>query len=230
MLSYLGAYNSTFTQYEGDHPFVECATFADDWKYHGEAWQSDYHFKTLPWVEEGSPSDYKLDSSSRNLTVGLYDIVAWLSGKQGDAYLTSYMYTYLMAKFNNNENVAKSYALRLLVHYMGDIVQPFHSEDRYNSEFLTGDKGANLFPLPYHYGVDELHALWDYVLYTQRTNIARPFTQESWDAFQPQVLDVMTTYKSAVADSAVYESVDFDAMSEESYQIAITLYDGVTEN
>ena len=37
-LSYLRVYNETLTYHEGDHPYVEVATFADDVKYHGHAW------------------------------------------------------------------------------------------------------------------------------------------------------------------------------------------------
>ena len=135
-----------------------------------------------------------------------------------------------MNKFENDEDVAKSYALRLLVHYMGDIAQPFHCADRYNSEFPKGDKGANGFPLKNHYEVDELHALWDKVLYDQHNNIARPFTSSTWDDFEPQVADVMKTYAYAVDDSSVYESTEYKDFAKESYDIAIQLYDGVTEN
>ena len=92
-----------------------------------------------------------------------------------------------MDKFDNNENVAKSYALRLLVHYVGDLVQPLHCENRYDTEFPEGDTGANDFPLKYHYDVDELHALWDKIIYDGYHNIDRPFTNETWDDFQPQV-------------------------------------------
>ena len=49
-------------------------------------------------------------------------IVDWLSGKRGDDYKTSYIYLHLMDEFPDSEDVAKSYALRLLVHYMGDLV------------------------------------------------------------------------------------------------------------
>lgn len=38
MLTYLQEYNATITVHEDEHPFVECATFADDYKYHGHAW------------------------------------------------------------------------------------------------------------------------------------------------------------------------------------------------
>jgi len=38
MLSYLTAYDPYLTAKELDHPFVECATFADDIKYGSGSW------------------------------------------------------------------------------------------------------------------------------------------------------------------------------------------------
>ena len=38
MLTYLADYDPDFTTHEDEHAFVECATFADDYKYHGEMW------------------------------------------------------------------------------------------------------------------------------------------------------------------------------------------------
>lgn len=84
------------------------------------------------------------------------------------------MYTYITNNlYPGQPDLAKSYALRLLIHYIGDISQPFHCESRFDSAYPTGDAGANLFPLPYHYTVDELHALMDKVLYVERNNIPR---------------------------------------------------------
>lgn len=74
MLTYLTKHNSTFTTHEKDHAFVETATFADDMKYHGEMWQSDFHFLNTAWIEEGKESDYTIKSSIRNITVGMHDI------------------------------------------------------------------------------------------------------------------------------------------------------------
>ena len=34
---------------EDRFPFVECATLADDIKYIGGSWQSDWHFTDIPW-------------------------------------------------------------------------------------------------------------------------------------------------------------------------------------
>ena len=121
MLTYLQVADPDMTTHEDKHALVECATFADDLKYHGEGWQGDYHFVDLPWVSEGSASDYNITSEDRNLTEALPALVAWLSQKQGTDYKTSSIYTHLMEEFDD-ENVAKSYGLRLIVHYMGDIM------------------------------------------------------------------------------------------------------------
>ena len=40
----------------------------------------------------------------------------------------------------------------------------------------------------------------------------------------------MDTYSYAVSDPSVYETIDFDAMSHESFNIADQLYDGLTED
>merc|ERR1712147_56755 len=41
----------SWTKSEGHHPFVECATFADEIKGKGGRWQSDWHFTDTPFVD-----------------------------------------------------------------------------------------------------------------------------------------------------------------------------------
>ena len=62
-------------------------------------------------------------------------------------------------------------ALRLLIHYLGDIHQPLHCLTRVNPEFPHGDKGGNDFALKYHYKVNNLHSLWDAVMYAYHDSI-----------------------------------------------------------
>lgn len=76
----------------------------------------------------------------------------------------------MISKFPT-EDQAKSYALRLLIHYLGDIHQPLHCATRVDAEYPDGDKGGNMFTLPYHYTVDNLHSLWDAVLYEFRDSM-----------------------------------------------------------
>ena len=49
VLSYL----QPFTTYEGKHPFVECATFADEIKGKGWGEQADLHYVNTPFFDEG---------------------------------------------------------------------------------------------------------------------------------------------------------------------------------
>ena len=75
MLTYLAGYNATLTVGEVDHPYVESATFADDIKYHGGAWQSDFHFVTNPFIAEGAETDYKISTAKHNLTDGVKALI-----------------------------------------------------------------------------------------------------------------------------------------------------------
>ncbi len=103
-----------------------------------------------------------------NITEHIPDIVDWLSNK-GD-YKDSNTYATVMKNNYNNETRAKSYALRLLIHYLGDVHQPMHALSRVNPEFPAGDRGGNSFPLKNHYSISELHAAWDSVLYEFHVN------------------------------------------------------------
>ncbi len=49
----------SMTHLEGEYPFVECATFADEIKAKGGSWQSGWHFIDTPFLDEGgSISDF----------------------------------------------------------------------------------------------------------------------------------------------------------------------------
>ena len=43
--------NQTLTDAERDHPFVECAAFADAIKFRGGSWQSNWHFVDIPYFD-----------------------------------------------------------------------------------------------------------------------------------------------------------------------------------
>ena len=62
-------------------------------------------------------------------------------------------------------------ALRLIIHYVGDIHQPLHCVNLVNSDYPEGDKGGNAFKLRYRYRVKNLHALWDSVMYKYRESV-----------------------------------------------------------
>jgi hypothetical protein len=108
--------------------------------------------------------DFKL--AARNLTGALHGIVDWFN-KEND-YKNQFPYQIMSPKFE--ESVALSYAIRLLIHYVGDVHQPLHCVSRVNNEYPAGDRGGNSFPLPTHYSTKELHAVWDSAVYEFKAN------------------------------------------------------------
>jgi len=102
------------------------------------------------------------------MTYGSECLIQWLSLRDdGDDYKDSYIYDYIQNRLYPGEpELAQSFALRLLIHYIGDMHQPFHNEAQYSEAYPDGDKGANSVTTKNHYGADELHAVWDVLMYS----------------------------------------------------------------
>ena len=105
---------------EGNYPFVECSTFADELKEKNGTWQSNWHFIDTPYLDEGgSINDYPLFKyDNETVDKSIEYITNWISGK-GD-YKDSFVYQKTISHVDGEE-AAKSLALRLLIHYVGDI-------------------------------------------------------------------------------------------------------------
>ena len=61
---------------------------------------------------------------------------------------------------SKNYNLA-AYYLIFITHIVGDIHQPLHNANMYDSDFPTGDIGGNLYKIQSTFGAKELHAVWD---------------------------------------------------------------------
>jgi hypothetical protein len=96
------------------------------------------------------------------------DLINWL--KESNGYQNSNTYQTIRAHYDEGDS--RSIAVRLLIHYMGDIHQPLHCLERVDTNYSSGDRGGNEFPLKYHYDVDELHALWDTVIYENHNSVS----------------------------------------------------------
>jgi len=68
--------------------------------------------------------------------------------------------------------------MRLFIHYYGDVHQPLHSVSRYTNDYPEGDRGGNSFELAAKYNIRNLHALWDRVVYGQKTNLKTPLSSD----------------------------------------------------
>lgn len=104
---------------EGEHPFTECAQFADNIKLLGYTWQSNWHFINYPYYSEGGdPSSYKFTQPAEDL-VQCLDALTGMLTNTGDYENTVY-YKQIAAAFPNPADQL-SFALRLVIHYVGDI-------------------------------------------------------------------------------------------------------------
>ena len=125
-------------------------------------------------------------------------------------------------QLDGDEEKGKSLALRLLLHYMGDVHQPLHNVNRYTFERPKGDSGANAFVLKYRYGANNLHSLWDKVLFVYRKTIKRPFTELAFEEFGSWSKDLREAFNFTKEE---IETLDFNQYIDESNEIANVAYD-----
>jgi hypothetical protein len=118
-LAPLKANDASLTTDEGDHPMTECATFADNIKGMGMSWQSGWHFIDTPYYNEGNSGDYPFVMPEENTVNAMINLTEWLSGS-GTSYQDSVYYQTIKNSFPEEAD-ARSFALRLIIHYVGDI-------------------------------------------------------------------------------------------------------------
>lgn len=82
----------------------------------------------------------------------------------------------------------RSFVLRMVVHYVGDIHQPLHGTAEVDHRYPEGDMGGNLHKLPADpdTGVEDLHAVWDSVIYEFPGYETLPFDAEIWQWYSDQ--------------------------------------------
>jgi hypothetical protein len=117
---------------------------------------------------------------------------------------------------DHSELNAMSTAMRLLIHYVGDVHQPLHASTRVDREFSNGDRGGNDFALKSHYGVKELHAVYDDVFWEYYGHQVTPFSEEDWAAQGKNITGLME--KWPISDK---EANDLDCLNwaAESFDI-----------
>ncbi len=69
-------------------------------------------------------------------------LIDWLS--ETGEYQNSFVYTTMMKQLPHlSDEERLSYAIRLLIHFVGDIHQPLHAISRVDSKYPKGDAGGN---------------------------------------------------------------------------------------
>jgi hypothetical protein len=137
----------------------------DDLKKRGVAQFSNWHFINLPLCD---------DNSSLCESISVPDM---LNG--GDNLVWAINRAVTVIKSKAAGGFERGFALRNLIHLVGDIHQPLHCVARYSKETPLGDAGGNLFHIKNFHGVSNLHSLWDSGAGLFNNDMIRPLSNEN---------------------------------------------------
>lgn len=186
---------------EGPFPkspdFIQLACWPDDIRGQVSV-MAGWHFINTPY----NPQNVSLPPlESEN--------VAWAITKLGT---TLHYY-----KEANNWELA--YAVANYMHFMGDISQPLHCTELFDSQFPKGDAGGNAFHITFQGQSDyPLHSVWDSVggMYVNDT---RPLSPSDRQFLLTTAQSLTSQYTFPSSKIAVYNS---SVMADESYQLAVS--------
>jgi len=210
---------------EDKYPFVECAPFADSIKAQGYSFQSNWHFVDTPYLDESQNID-KYDFSdwnTQNASQAINDIYHWLSGDS--SYRKSETYT-TIAKYFPTEDERESFALRLLIHYVGDIHQPCHGMTRVDSAYPQGDRGCNSVHLHSRSGASNLHAVWDSDIYQFAGTQPLPLYESTFKNYGTWAAEIHSKYPIDTAKLPLSNNLPF-TWAAEDITFGPEVYEGV---
>jgi hypothetical protein len=111
-----------------------------------------------------------------------------------------------------------SFALRLVIHYVGDMHQPLHAEAEVNSTYPSGDQGGNAEKVPSVSGVSNLHSVWDSVIYQYPGYPTMPLSTSDWSWYTNTVSNLASEYP--ISNSSILPE-DYEGWANQSYDIAV---------
>jgi len=146
----------------------------------------------------------------------LTDLTAFLKGE--DVSTSSYV-DQIKSSFSD-ENDQQSFALRLVIHYVGDIHQPLHSVSGVSDEYPKGDRGGNSEWIdPNIDGVGNLHSVYDSVIYKYTGYPDLPLDGSDWDWYTSTAEDLASQFP---VSSSELHAGDFQQWADESVTLAKT--------
>lgn len=150
------------------------------------------------------------------LVDALTNLTSFLEGDQ--SVLSSTYLQQVIAAFPDEAD-QKSFVLRLVIHYHGDIHQPLHTVSEVDSYYPEGDAGGNYEHIPEQgdTGVTNLHALWDSVIYEYCGYPTLPLNTTDWDNLTTASDGLYTTYP---VDASMILDGEYMQWAAEGLQIA----------
>lgn len=207
--------NSLLSTTQNGTSFIESACFADDFSNQIPT-LFRIHLEPKIYDPQGIlPEDKK----------------ALLDSLNGERALTS-MLTECMQLLKNKSasNDNRAFALRWIIHLVGDVHQPLHSTTLYNHDFPEGDR----FGTRYMTWLDpdgnkklQLHSVWDGAGDERIIEwLKRPLSRESFRKIEDLADEITHAYPESSMTDVV--TVDYSQWLNETYQVGVTdVYNGI---
>lgn len=131
--------------------------------------------------------------------------------------------------FHFDGRFEKSFALRYLIHTVGDLHQPLHAASRCTKQKPGCDGGGNGFKIKKSAFTNNLHALWDHVMDLIPFE-SRPLTQKGIGRYQARADEITKQFprSSLAADLAIK---DIWEIARKNFEIAVNYaYKDIREN
>lgn len=157
----------------------------------------------------------------------LTDLSAFLKGEV-DASTSKYVAE--IAEYFPEEADQRSFSLRMIIHYMGDLHQPLHASAEVDETYPDGDAGGNFEQVPEvgSTGVTNLHAIWDSVIYTYTGYETMPFDESEWEWYTEQADKISA--KHPIEQDKILPG-QFATWANESFELTKSVvYDGFKLN
>ena len=136
---------------------------------------------------------------------------------KGEIAASESTYTSQVADKFSYEVDQRSFALRMIIHYIGDMHQPEHTTALVDSQYPNGDRGGNSESIPSKDGVRNLHYVWDSVLYSYTGRPNLPLSDSDFTWYTTEDAKLSSAYP--ISSSEIL-SGDFSAWAQEGYEIA----------
>ena len=136
---------------------------------------------------------------------------------KGDSNADESTYVQQIKEKFDDEKDQKAFALRLVIHYAGDISQPLHDSAEVDSKYPESDRGGNLEKIKSIDGVSNMHAVWDSVIYEYTDDNRPPLSSDQWDWFTSEADKLAKQYP---VDESDIEDGKFSTWAQENLKIA----------
>lgn len=146
----------------------------------------------------------------------LQNLTDFLKGVESASEST---YVQQIANAFDDVNDQRSFALRLVIHYVGDVHQPLHAVSEVDHYYPKGDAGGNFEHVPEvdDTGVTNLHSIWDSVIYEFPGYPSLPLNDDDWDSLTSTAQGF---YEKYPIDQSQLNDGDFDGWAAEGLDIA----------